>query len=174
MITEKQKKANQRNALRSTGPKTPRGKAAVAGNARKHGLSGRDAVLSEEDEELFREMLEGVFFEYRPEGALETFLAKRIAAGVWRLQRLLRVEAALFDEPEGFFSGGSKGLGARFRSQTRHGANAFATLCRYESAMERGVFRAMHELQRLQATRNGEAVSPPMALDVLLSTGARQ
>ena len=171
MATEMQKKANKRNALRSTGPRTPEGKAAAAGNARKHGLSGRDAVLSEEDEELFAGMLEGMFFVYRPEGELETFLVKRIATGIWRL---LRVEAALYEEPENSFFDRKTGLGERFRSQTRHGANSFATLCRVESATERAVFRTMHELQRVQAMRKGNEVPPPMALDVLLSAGAGQ
>ena len=174
MTTEKQASANRRNAMRSTGPRSRKGKAVVAGNARKHGLSGRDAVLCDEDEILFTEMLIELSAACRPEGELETFLVKRIATGIWRLQRLLRVEAGLFAEPETFLFDKGKGLGVRVRSQTRHGSNSFATLHRYEAATERGVFRALHELQRQQAARRGEHVPPPMALDVLLSTGARQ
>lgn len=174
MTTEKQIKANRRNAQRSTGPKTPKGKATVAGNAVKHGLNGRDVVLSSEDGQLLGEMQVEMRLQFQPEGALETFLVKRVAAGIWRLHRLLRVEAALFDEPEAFVFDESKGLGARFRAQTRHGANSFATLYRYESSIDRCLYRALHELQRLQATRMGEDVPPPMALDVLLPAGARQ
>ena len=34
-------------------------------------------------------------------------------------------------------------------------------LSRYEAAIERGLYRALHELQRLQATRAGQLVPPP-------------
>jgi hypothetical protein len=39
-------------------------------------------------------------------------------------------------------------------------------LARYEASIERALSRALHELQRLQAGRAGEPVSPPAALDV--------
>ncbi len=45
----------------------------------------------------------------------------------------------------------------------------FSALSRYETAIERGVFRALHELQRLQAARIGQAVLPPIAADVDLA-----
>ena len=32
-----------------------------------------------------------------------------------------------------------------------NGANAFSKLSRYETTMERGLYKALHELQRLQA-----------------------
>jgi len=47
------------------------------------------------------------------------------------------------------------------------GANAFSKLSRYQTAIERSLYRALHELQRFQATRRAEGnVSPPVALDV--------
>jgi hypothetical protein len=45
MTSERQKAANQANALHSTGPKTPEGKAAIRFNAFRHGLLAQDAVL---------------------------------------------------------------------------------------------------------------------------------
>jgi len=41
--------ANRLNALASTGPRTPEGKAKAAQNARKHGLFSQAAVLPDED-----------------------------------------------------------------------------------------------------------------------------
>ena len=50
------------------------------------------------------------------------------------------------------------------------GANAFSKLSRYETAIERSLYKALHELQRLQAGRNTEGdVPPPAAVDVEVS-----
>ena len=50
------------------------------------------------------------------------------------------------------------------------GANAFSKLSRYEAAIERSLYRALHELQRLQAARRaGGGVAPPPAVDVDVS-----
>ncbi len=42
-------------------------------------------------------------------------------------------------------------------------------LLRYESHAERCLFRALHELQRLQAIRGGDCVSVPLAMDVTVN-----
>ncbi len=44
--------------------------------------------------------------------------------------------------------------------------NALAKLSRYETSMTRGLFRTLHELQRLQAARKGKDVPVPLAVDV--------
>ena len=44
-----------------------------------------------------------------------------------------------------------------------------STLSRYESAIERGLYKALHELQRLQAARAGVPVAPPITGDVDLT-----
>jgi hypothetical protein len=50
-------------------------------------------------------------------------------------------------------------------------ADAFSKLSRYETSLERGLFRALHELQRLQAVRMGQRVPAPVAVDVDLQAG---
>jgi hypothetical protein len=48
--------------------------------------------------------------------------------------------------------------------------NAFSKLSRYETAIERSLYKALHELQRLQAGRNTEGnVPPPAVVDVEVS-----
>jgi hypothetical protein len=48
MISEKQWLANQHNALRSTGPRSPAGKALASQNALRHGLrAGRSIIAGE-------------------------------------------------------------------------------------------------------------------------------
>ncbi len=48
-------------------------------------------------------------------------------------------------------------------------ANAFSKLSRYETAIERQLYRALHELERRQAARSGAAVTPPQVVDVEVS-----
>jgi hypothetical protein len=44
-------------------------------------------------------------------------------------------------------------------------------VARYEAHLSRQFFQALHELQRLQAARNGDQVPPPAALDVTVEAG---
>ena len=46
--------------------------------------------------------------------------------------------------------------------------NALTTFQRYESAIERSLFKSLHELQRLQSARHGGSAPIPVALDVNL------
>jgi hypothetical protein len=49
-------------------------------------------------------------------------------------------------------------------------ANAFSKLSRYEATIERSFYKALHELQRLQAARHTEgSVTPPVAIEVDVS-----
>ncbi len=54
-------------------------------------------------------------------------------------------------------------------------ANAFSKLSRYEANIVRSLYRALHELQRLQAARRAEGgVTPPVAVDVDVSGVSRE
>jgi hypothetical protein len=96
MTSEKQAKANRKNALKSTGPKTPEGKDAVRLNALKHGLLSQETLLPGEDEEALRTLGERLRDELQPAGELENLLVERIITSYWRLRRLGRVEAGIF------------------------------------------------------------------------------
>src|SRR5512143_1610728 len=87
MTTEAQVAANRANARKSTGPRTPEGKAVVAQNAVKHGLLAREGVLRGEDGEEFERHREMLLEELSPAGALEVILATRIVDLTWRLRR---------------------------------------------------------------------------------------
>src|SRR5215210_558428 len=106
MTSDKKAEANRRNALKSTGPKTPEGKAAVRLNAVKHGLLSQDVLLPGEDEAALKELGERLRDELQPAGELESLIVERIIATHWRLRRLGRVETGLFarEFSEGFFA----------------------------------------------------------------------
>ena len=94
MTTDKQTKANRANAQRSTGPQSQAGKAQVAGNAVRHGATGRPTASQVSD--WFRVITNGS--EYR-RGSLmtnddTTRLALRLADAE---ARLAAAEAALAD-----------------------------------------------------------------------------
>jgi hypothetical protein len=51
-------------------------------------------------------------------------------------------------------------------------ADAFSKLSRYETTIERSLYKALHELQRLQSARGlgvGSSIPPPVAVDVDVS-----
>ena len=216
MSSARRAAANRQNALKSTGPKTPDGKAAVRLNALTHGLLSKEILLPGEDEGALRELAERLTAELQPVGELENLLVDRITSLLWRLRRLGRVEAGIFAHEfyaeladraerearaqESTLSDlmafadttiGDEGkhrealqraqemrvkqnaentaLGRTF-ARDADSANAFAKLSRYETAIERGLYKALHELQRLQAARAAAgSVPPPMAVDVDIS-----
>jgi hypothetical protein len=97
VTSERQKAANRANARRSTGPKTPEGKAAVRLNAFRHGLLVRDVMLPEEDLDAFEDLRNRVRAELSPVGPIEELHADRVVNIMWRLGRSARAETALFD-----------------------------------------------------------------------------
>jgi hypothetical protein len=45
-------------------------------------------------------------------------------------------------------------------------ADLFSKLNRYETSLEKSLFKSLHELQRIQASRLGISSQPPIAVDV--------
>jgi hypothetical protein len=88
--------ANRRNASRSTGPRTPRGKRRSSLNALKHGMLAKDFVIPElEGKDAaaeFRALLHALTSDLAPRGAFELLLVEKIAVCTWRMRRLLRYE----------------------------------------------------------------------------------
>jgi hypothetical protein len=220
MTSDKQIQANRRNALKSTGPKTPEGKAAVRLNARTHGLRSQEVLLPGEDEEALKGLDEDLRAELQPVGELENLLVDNIVAAHWRLRRLRRVEAGIFawqfygelleraqGEAQTYerstlkdFVESQYGPDTRITDEQKHQealskaqemkakqdaetatlgrtfirdadkANAFSKLSRYETAIERSLYKSLHELQRLQAARHTDGeIPPPVAIDVDVS-----
>lgn len=88
--------ANRRNALRSTGPKTPEGKRMVKWNALKHGLLAKEVLIrageGEESQAEFDNLLAQLKAECQPEGIREEMLVEKMAVSYWRHRRALRCE----------------------------------------------------------------------------------
>ncbi len=96
MSSPRKTAANRRNALASTGPKTPEGKTAAARNSLRHGLRAATVVLAGERAEDFETLHEALRGNLQPVGELEEQLVERVAVLAWRLRRVAQVEAGLF------------------------------------------------------------------------------
>jgi hypothetical protein len=93
-VSLKQHKANQQNALKSTGPKSEAGKSVVAGNAAKHGILSDRLTLPDECEQEYQSLFDGLCRSLCPVGVLELVLVEKISINLWRQRRLVRAEQA--------------------------------------------------------------------------------
>jgi len=153
MTTEKQTQANKENA-KLGGVKTDEGKAVSKYNALQHGLLSKQVLMNGEDKKLLLELEKRLRNELRPATEIELLLVDRIAANIWRLKRALGFEKyeviSKYEEELGL----------------KGDADLFF---RYETMLERSIYKALHELQRIQAARAGEKPPAPLAIDVDVS-----
>src|SRR6478736_4738158 len=100
MTTPRQAEANRHNATKSTGPRTPAGRAVVAYNATKHGLLSRESLVKGESEADLVDFGKRLRAQLAPVGELELLLVDRIVSTAWRLRRLVSVETMLFNNEQ--------------------------------------------------------------------------
>jgi hypothetical protein len=183
MATEAQVFANRSNAQKSTGPRTAEGKATVAQNAVKHGLSARLDVIKGEDQAEFDLHREAMLGELGPVGPMESMLAERVVSLSWRLKRVERIQNEVFDalladrssplaklvqslspKAAGRPEGGSDGDGdlalGRVALKDFSNSRVLDRLLMYERRIEHSLYKTMAELQRLRLLRE---LDPPTA-----------
>src|SRR5579859_7544362 len=89
--------ANRRNAQKSTGPKTPNGKAVSKLNALKHGLLAQSVIVQghkfKESPCEFKKLCQEFYNELAPVGPLEELLVNQIVQATWRLRRARKAES---------------------------------------------------------------------------------
>jgi hypothetical protein len=148
MATLKQFEANRRNALKSTGPRTPEGKAAVSMNSLRHGLRARTVVLPGEDREEFNQLCDDLEVEWTPQSRTEQFYVEQMAVSQWKLIRLEVGEVNIFKNPDSA------------KNQVPLLDRFWQAQCR----LERSYARGQHELERLQNSRRDQAPQPEEAI----------
>ncbi len=80
MASKRQTNANRRNAKKSTGPKTPEGKAASCMNSVKHGFRSSQVVIPGESEAEFDALLDSFLTTWQPQSGVEAALVRSPAA----------------------------------------------------------------------------------------------
>ena len=95
-ISQARLDANRQNAQHSTGPRSSAGKAKVALNAIKTGLTSQVVVMPHEDAREYQLHLARRFKKYAPIGDDEHMLAQQIIDNEWRLARVAPSEAAVY------------------------------------------------------------------------------
>jgi hypothetical protein len=137
-VSERKLAANRANAKRSTGPTTPEGKEKSRRNAVKHGLTARFflSILQESVPEWseFSKIILALTEHFQPVGPIEELLVEKIAIETIRFRRFIAGE-----QNDGFY----------WEEVLRRGG-------RYQSAINRQLFEAMRELERLQKNRKKE------------------
>jgi len=93
LATQKQIEANRKNAKRSTGPKSAKGKARVSKNAIRHGVCSINPVVHDlENLDTWKAFEKGIRDSLAPVGLLEETLAARVTLCLWRLRRTASYE----------------------------------------------------------------------------------
>ena len=188
-ISEKQLAANRANAARSTGPRTPEGKARAAQNSRKHGFTPSTfAVVRLEDLHDIAHLKDDLLADYKPVNSQELFAVERIALAQQALLRAARLEIGLFTtclnetldpagEPMLLMSPElAAGDVEITRAQNRNfllgegfhrmvgKSNSWSLFLRYQAQSERHYRRAVEEFERLHRLRSkpsNEPISKP-------------
>jgi hypothetical protein len=130
MATIKQMEANRRNALKSTGPRTPEGKAAVRMNSLRHGLRARTVVLPGENHDEFHQLCDDLEVDWQPQSRSEQFYLEQMAVSQWKLTRMEVGEIKVFQQA----------------STANYQTPLLDRLWQAQCRMERSYARAQHEL----------------------------
>lgn len=95
MTSQKQIAANRRNAKRSTGPRTAKGKTIASRNATKHGLTSEEIIIQGENSNDLQLLNQGLQIELQPNGVVEQELVNQITMCLWRLRRMRAIETSI-------------------------------------------------------------------------------
>ena len=170
-ISKKQLEANRNNS-KLGGVKTPEGKETIKYNALKHGILKQ--VITEYEEEAYEGIFEYLREHYAPIGIIETLLVEKIAIIYIKsfriakaeseymqsilnpsIEKLARYETMLLEK---------EGYEPKVKVQMVEKLQNIYS--RYETTTENRLYKAMHELERMQRMRKGEIVSAPVAVDI--------
>jgi hypothetical protein len=140
MATERQMEANKLNAQKSTGPKTPEGKAKSSANRLSFGFASNTIIIPGEDPEEFRGLIEDFIAEHQPVCVTEQVLVEKMAQQHWLSLRALRLQG------EAFIYQACADIGFAVPKD-------LGLLIRYQTSADRAFHRAHNELVKAKKQR---------------------
>ena len=140
MASQAQIDANRANAQKSTGPKTPEGKARSSKNHLSHGFTSQDVVMADENREAFESLLDALIEQFQPANITEQILVEKMAQNQWLTLRALRCQAKYSYHTDLF----NNGLNPK---------KALSVFIRYHGAADRAFHKAHAELVKAQKQR---------------------
>jgi hypothetical protein len=170
MATLRQIQANRRNSQKSTGPRTPAGKAVSSMNALKSGIDAESQVIRGEEAQSLDALKDSYYDSLRPTRPEEAVFVDAIIAADWLLRRLRKAEAETwndaFEKQENYEEYAEKPKqNYRLATALQDRGDTFARLQRRLDAAERSLHRAMEALLRLRESKpdpdDPPAVDPP-------------
>src|SRR3954447_19133417 len=165
MATQKQIEANRRNGQKSTGPKTPEGKAKSRLNSIKHGLGAIHVPLPHENLMEFHDLRQGLMDTYQPANTQEQMLVDNIASAYLRTQRASRFEAALMNghilsvknkHGKSLDPDPTDDIGVILAMADENLEQAWRLLERYEKRATSAYYKGIETLRKLQNDRKRE------------------
>ena len=138
MSTAAQIAANQANAQKSSGPKTPEGKTISSLNRLRHGLTGGFALLEGEDPAEYNQLHLNFQDEHKPTSFSEEVLVERMAQHHWLRLRSLELQRLTLEDPD-------RSMKDRERS--------LALYLRYQTTNERAFSKCLSDLLKLRSER---------------------
>jgi len=158
MSTLRQIEANRLNAQKSTGPRTPQGKAVSSQNALQSGLDAESQFVTGEDRSQFAALQDEYIARFQPFTPEERFQVDTLLRNEWSLRRLFRAEAQLW---EYHALRADRSEGVPLGEALVAGNEVFRRLQRRITLAERSYKDAFAELERLQRARRSLAATPP-------------
>jgi hypothetical protein len=170
MTTQLKSDTARANGAKSQDPKTAEGRAKSSRNATNHGLSSRNPlVLDCENDDDFQALHLNQMEIHQPATPAEKDLVDQMVAARWRILRLQDIESDILDTE----MRRKKGLGRRFPTGRRAGlwdayvtetdsSRAMALASRCESRLTRTYQSSYKILRELQAARAKQSTQPAM------------
>ena len=171
MATQSQIDANRRNAQKSTGPRTPEGKANSRRNGLLHGLTAKTCMLDGEDPAELTNLVDKLSEKYHPQDTDEDFYVERMAKARCRYNRIMPLEAGIFNirlsvdqaPKEVVEALSQEGQRAWAYLRDANGGNAITKLSRYETTLLREYDHSRQELEKLQKIRAARPAPLPLS-----------
>jgi len=167
MSSEAQIRANQENARKSTGPTSVTGKARVAQNARKHGFSSREVMITcPEDADAFNELVADYGAQYPFQHAQRPHLIATMANAEMQIRLISRAKigamqfyndgivnqlwgtSAMPEDAAQLYNVATEFLGLAFLRDA-YAENVMLKLNRYEAEQQRIWNRAARQIEQL-------------------------